>query len=205
MARGRKQDSFSGKPGRGFKKMMDDSVDSIQECFEPVAASSARLLILGSFPGQLSLQKTQYYGHPRNCFWIIMAGILGFDPAITYPERIEKLVENHIALWDVMRSCRRDGSLDTAIETDSIVVNDFGSLFRRCARLDTICFNGSRAQKEFMKHVLPLMRTASLDCELFRLPSTSPALASLSLEQKLAAWMRIKDRLHRTSRPLSQK
>lgn len=174
----------------------------MKECFAPVSDGDAHILILGSFPGELSLEKQQYYGHPRNGFWSIMAQILGFDTTLDYPARIDKLRENRIALWDVLQSCNRNGSLDSAIEKGSIVVNDFESLFNRCPELSAICFNGRRAEAEFKKHVLPLMHARLGKCELICLPSTSPALASLTFQQKLSAWLTIRDKLQSAaSRP----
>ena len=167
----------------------------MKECFEPVLCGDAKILILGSFPGELSLEKQQYYAHPRNCFWFIMAEILGFDATLEYPARIDKLTENRIALWDVLQCCRRNGSLDSAIEKGSIVVNDFEYLFQRCSELSAIFFNGRRAEAEFKKHVLSLLDARLDECELICLPSTSPALASLSFQQKLSAWLMVRDKL----------
>ena len=97
--------------------------------FPPVCTGSDLVLILGSFPGRSSLEKREYYGHRTNGFWPIMGQLLGFDPRISYPERLERLKINRVALWDVLTSCSRSGSLDSSIERDSMVVNDFKDFF----------------------------------------------------------------------------
>ena len=99
--------------------------------FTPITTPSARVLILGSMPGAISLSSDQYYAHPRNAFWGIMAALLGFSRTTPYKERIDALKKADIALWDVMHSCVRPGSLDSNIETDSIEVHDFKSFFEQ--------------------------------------------------------------------------
>lgn len=155
--------------------------------FPPVADPDARVLILGSMPGIASLQAGQYYAHPRNAFWPIMAELLGMPDGLPYGERLEHLRAAGIALWDVLQSCIRPGSLDTAIEEASIVPNDFGNFFARHTRVEQIFFNGSKAEQAFRRHVLPgLECSARLVCQ--RLPSTSPAHAARGFEEKLRAW-----------------
>jgi TDG/mug DNA glycosylase family protein len=156
------------------------------QSFAPVANRHAEILILGSMPGRDSLAAGQYYAHPRNLFWRIMAALLRFDPLAPYRERLKALRSERIALWDVMRSCRRSGSLDARIEPDSIQANDFASFFREHHRIGSVFFNGSTAEATYVRSVLPSV--TSLELQYTRLPSTSPAHAALSYQQKLAAW-----------------
>ena len=156
------------------------------QSFDPVADRRAQVLILGSMPGVESLAAGQYYAHPRNLFWRIMAALLGFQPLAPYREKLRALRSGRFALWDVMHSCRRSGSLDAHIEPDSIQANDFASFFREHDRIGHVFFNGATAQATYLRHVLPSV--ASLGLQYTRLPSTSPAHAALSYQQKLAAW-----------------
>lgn len=137
-------------------------------------------------PGRDSLAAGQYYAHPRNLFWQIMAAMLGFGPQTAYRGRLKALREARIALWDVMHSCRRAGSLDASIEPDTIEANDFPSFFRSHKGIGRVFFNGATAEATYVRHVMPSV--APLGLRYRRLPSTSPAHAALSYAQKLAAW-----------------
>ena len=154
--------------------------------FPPIALPNARVLILGSMPGLASLAAAQYYAPPRNAFWPIIAALLGFDPAMHYVERPRALVAGGIALWDALQSCVRPGSLDSAIDQSTMIANDFAGLFARCPPIDHVYFNGAAAERCFRLGVLPALAGFDLPCT--RLPSTSPAHAGRSFEQKLAAW-----------------
>jgi double-stranded uracil-DNA glycosylase len=157
--------------------------------FPPIATSSATILILGSMPSVESLRQHQYYAHKRNAFWRIMAAMLGFDASLSYRERASQLKGNDIALWDVIKTCERSGSLDTKIKNTSIEINDFATFFRKHPHIRKICFNGSMAEQQFRKHVIPILSEEhSADIVMIRLPSTSPAMATLSFDKKLAAW-----------------
>ena len=171
----------------------------MQHGFPPVAPDCAAVLILGSFPGVLSLETQRYYAHPRNGFWPIMAQLLDFDPALSYLDCLEKLKKRKIALWDVLYRCKRSGSLDSSIETSSIAVNDFFTFFTEQHHLKAICFNGARAETEFKKRVvMPQGPSGSGDrIDLLRLPSTSPAMATLTMVQKLEQWKIILNYLDR--------
>lgn len=154
--------------------------------FAPVARASASILILGSIPGTASLAANQYYAHPRNAFWPIMGELLGFAPDACYAQRLEALQQAGIALWDVLHSCQRRGSLDTAIERDSIEVNDFDRFFAGHPNIRLVCFNGGTAEHSYRQYVLRRGNHAAL--RYLRLPSTSPAHAALSLTQKMEIW-----------------
>ena len=149
--------------------------------FEPVAPPGARLLILGSMPSVESLNQGFYYAHPRNAFWRILADVYGEPLPGGIPERIDLLNRHGIALWDVLQSCERQGSLDSAIRQPA--PNDFVGLFRRCPDVRRILLNGGTAHRLFMKWGKPFTEGR----ELLRLPSTSPAY-TLPYERKLAQW-----------------
>jgi len=154
--------------------------------FAPVADGNATRLILGSMPGVASLRAGQYYAHPRNLFWRILGELIGLDPGLPYAGRVMALSSSGIALWDVLKSCTRAGSLDAAIERDSAVPNDFAAFFARHPQVRRVYFNGSTAEQCYRRRVLPLL-PAGLPVYQ-RLPSTSPAHAALSYEEKLEAW-----------------
>ena len=152
------------------------------EGFPPVVDDTAGLLILGSFPSVLSLASGQYYGNPRNAFWPITGALFGFDAAAPYETRLAALKSAGVALWDVLRMCRRAGSADTKIDPKSVVANDFGQLFADYPSIKRVCFNGSAAQQLFSRLV-----DVDADVDYRLLPSTSPARA-MPTGQKLQAW-----------------
>jgi hypoxanthine-DNA glycosylase len=158
---------------------------SLVTSFAPLCRPSATVLILGSMPGAASLKAQQYYAHPRNHFWPIMARLCGFDATAPYAARVEALTRCGIAVWDVLQSCVRPGSLDSSIEAGSRVPNDFASFFQAHAGIHLVCFNGVEAQKSYDRHVLPGLAIPGV--RYVRLPSTSPAHA-VAFDHKLAAW-----------------
>ena len=153
--------------------------------FAPVAEPDARVLILGSMPGVASLEATQYYAYPRNAFWKIMGDLFAPGLEMDYVARLQLLAENHIALWDVVKSCRRPGSLDSAIAADGLVINDFESFFKQHPHINRVYFNGQKAAGLFMKKVAPGLGGRF---EYTTLPSTSPAYAAKRYADKLEAW-----------------
>jgi len=154
--------------------------------FAPVARRDARVLVLGSMPGRMSLEARQYYAHRQNAFWRIVGELLGIDPRAAYGKRLRALKAARIALWDVLRSCSRTGSLDSGIDAGSEIANDFRTFFRRHPEISHVFFNGARAAASFDRMVVPGPGMPRL--RYSRLPSTSPANASISYQRKRAAW-----------------
>lgn len=148
--------------------------------FPPSAVPDARILILGSMPGAESLRKQQYYAFPHNAFWRIMGEIWGFAPGLPYLDRLAALRHCGVALWDVLASCERTGSLDTAIARP--VPNDIPGLLRRCPGIRIICCNGN-ASGRYLRRFFP-----EIAVPVAVLPSTSPAAARLRYADKVAAY-----------------
>lgn len=160
--------------------------------FPPLVDKAANILILGSMPSEKSLAQRQYYAHPQNSFWYIMSELFAFDLALSYQERVEKLLNNRVAVWDVIKTCKRKGSLDSSIDNKSTIVNEFGLFYQSYPLIKSIFFNGTKAEAEYHKHVLPRLNAEAKGFLSFRLPSTSPAMAMLSKPEKLKAWSIIK-------------
>jgi hypoxanthine-DNA glycosylase len=148
----------------------------------PVVDARARVLILGSFPSVQSLTDGQYYANPRNAFWPIVSDVYGFDCAADYAQRLALLQSHGVGLWDVLRSCRRVGSADSAIDPKSLQTNDFPALFAEYPNITRVYFNGAKAAELFRARGI-----ASAAASYQRLPSTSPAHA-IPRTAKLAAW-----------------
>jgi hypoxanthine-DNA glycosylase len=154
--------------------------------FPPIENRAARVLVLGSMPGAASLLAGRYYAHPQNAFWPIMGALFDAGPAFAYGKRVLTLKRVGLALWDVMASCVREGSLDVAIDEASIVPNDFPAFFDAHPGVKHVFFNGAKAESCFHRYVRPHLSDRGLT--FTRLPSTSPAHASRSFPQKLTAW-----------------
>ena len=158
--------------------------------FDPIAAPGAHTLILGSMPSQASLDGQRYYAHPRNAFWPILREVLAIGDE-DYAIVTRAVAGRGYAIWDVVASCCRPGSLDAAIELSSIEGNDIAGLLARQPAIDRIFFNGSTAERLFHRLVLPQLAHAGRHIALQRLPSTSPAHAAMPWQRKLAAWRAI--------------
>lgn len=157
------------------------------EGFPPLARADARVLVLGSMPSRESLAQGQYYAHPRNAFWPIMTRLFGLR-GTAYAERTAELTACGVAVWDVLQACTRPGSLDSAIDEASIVTNDFAAFFATHRNIRGVFFNGAKAESVYLRRVLPTLDAPAAALPLRRLPSTSPAHASLDLESKATAW-----------------
>jgi double-stranded uracil-DNA glycosylase len=156
--------------------------------FEAVAGVDARVLILGTLPGAVSLACGQYYAQPRNVFWRIMGELVGAAPALPYAERLQRLVAQRVALWDVCAIAGRQGSADAAIRSTTVRPNDFAGFLLSHAAVDLICFNGAKAGELFRRHVSLTLGSPASTIRQAILPSTSPAHAAMSFENKLAEW-----------------
>jgi hypoxanthine-DNA glycosylase len=155
--------------------------------FPALFGAGTRILILGSMPGVASLDAQQYYAHPRNQFWNIMGAICGAGPELPYAQRLQGLLDQGLGLWDVLRSCVRSGSLDTAIELDSATANELLPLLRQ-GHVRRLCCNGGTAFTALQRHFGQALAREFPQLDIRRLPSTSPANASWSYARKLAAW-----------------
>jgi hypoxanthine-DNA glycosylase len=142
------------------------------------------VLILGSLPGKRSIDAQQYYAHPQNAFWRIMGELTGADGS--YAQRCQILIEHGIALWDVLESSIRPGSMDADIRRGTEKVNDFDSFFLNHTDVLQVCFNGQKAAQMFRKLVVPQLESAAPQIRV--LPSTSPAYASMPYAEKLECW-----------------
>ena len=163
--------------------------------FSPIAAPDARVLILGSLPGQASLAAGQYYAQPQNAFWRVMGDLFDAGLDRPYDERAARLRAKGIALWDVCAAAVRPGSLDAAIELNSIVTNDFATFFAAHPRIAHVCANGGTAHQLYARRVQPGLPASQAALPLHRLPSTSPAHARLRYAQKLEHWRLLQELL----------
>lgn len=164
------------------------------ESFAWVGDPAARVLLLGSMPGVASLAAQRYYAHPRNAFWPIVTSLLAIGD-LEYAHRVEQVRSRGVAIWDVLGACFRPGSLDSDIDDASLVPNDFQPFFRNHPGVRRIFFNGAKAESVYVRRVLPGLNAEAAALPRQRLPSTSPAHAALSLEQKTEAWRVILDDL----------
>ena len=154
--------------------------------FDPIIDPDSRVLILGSMPGKISLEKGQYYAHPQNRFWDFIYSIFNTPINSDYEAKKAFLKSRKIALWDVIKDCQRSGSSDSKIINP--VINDFASLLAQYPYIKSILFNGKKAEKLFNQNLNNIS-----GIELKTLPSSSPANARISRDQKLAEWEVIKD------------
>jgi hypoxanthine-DNA glycosylase len=164
--------------------------NELKTSFAPIADNETRILILGSLPGDKSLELQQYYAHPRNRFWRVIAEITNVVLPNNYDEKLKMILENKIGVWDVVHTAKRIRSLDTNILDE--VPNDLGSFICNHPKLKIIAFNGSKSQKLFDKYF-----TRKVGLKYFLLPSTSPANASFTFERLSEKWKEIFTRENR--------
>jgi hypoxanthine-DNA glycosylase len=154
--------------------------------FPPISSPSARVLILGSLPGRLSLERGEYYANPQNSFWRIIAARVRELPT-DYAGRVGMLTSKRVALWDVLAAATRSGSLDADISDDAIP-NNFRAFFHAHPEIRLVGFNGGTAAKLYERHVIPSLTEAQRAIARTTLPSTSPAHAGLSFGEKVSRW-----------------
>lgn len=152
--------------------------------FAPIISTTSRILILGSVPGVKSLEMQQYYAHPQNQFWKIVFELIGEDFSKDYETRIETIRKNNIALWDVIDTCEREGSLDTKIRNEEH--NDITKILNDHPSISVIFCNGQKSFKNLKK-----ILGEESEIPVFVLPSTSP-LHTISFDKKLKEWEIIK-------------
>lgn len=154
--------------------------EHIMHTFQPIYNAQSKILILGSFPSVKSRENQFYYGHPQNRFWKVLAYMLEADVPQTMEEKKKLLLDNKIAIWDVIESCTIQGSSDTSIR--AVVVNDFSVILEK-SKIEKIYVNGTKAYELYHKYA-----EKKTGIKAVKLPSTSPANAAWSLEKLCKAW-----------------
>ena len=152
----------------------------MKNSLKAIENQNSTILILGSLPGEESLKQQQYYAHPRNAFWKIISEILNVDLPVDYNQRCDLVLQNNIALWDVIESANREGSLDTAIKNET--PNDLIAFLNQHTKITKILINGGKATKSFAKFF------KGVEIPVYALPSTSPAYAGMKYADKLEKW-----------------
>ena len=155
--------------------------------FKPSIDNNSKILILGSMPGVKSLEEQQYYAHPQNRFWKVMASICN-EPKMyefAYDLKLKTLLNSNIALWDTIKSCKREGSLDSDIQNET--PNDIKGLLKNYPNIKTICLNGNKSYSAFKKYFPDLLE--KYNCH--KMPSTSPANARYSLDILIKEWSKV--------------
>jgi double-stranded uracil-DNA glycosylase len=156
-----------------------------KHAFPPIIGDTPKLLILGTLPGEESLSQQRYYAHPRNHFWPLMAALLNVPLPDTYEQRCTLLISNSIAVWDVLASAERAGSLDSALKNEK--PNAIAELLREHTSLAHIAFNGQAASQLFCRHITPKLGTRATTLALITLTSSSPTNVR-PFEAKLENW-----------------
>ena len=165
-------------------KIIKSSDKQICKSFKPSINSESEILVLGSMPGIKSLEEQQYYAHPQNRFWKLMGLFCNVEnlQEMNYQNKLQVLLNNTIALWDVIQSCERNGSLDTNIQNE--IPNNISELLNRFPNTKVICLNGNKAYTALKKHFPEILR----DYRCYKMPSTSPANARYKLEDLYKEW-----------------
>lgn len=151
--------------------------------FAPSVDKNTEIMIIGSMPGEASLNAGQYYAYKYNLFWPMMTAFFSSakNSPESYPQKLQMLLNNKIGLWDTLASCERKGSADGSIKTEK--PNNFPMMLTKYPKIKTLLFNGQAAHKYFLKHFGQIEGINYL-----LLPSTSPAAAAISKKQKAALW-----------------
>ena len=157
-----------------------DKYQEVRHEFEPIYDENSRILILGSFPSVKSREQQFYYGHPQNRFWKVIAGLVGCQTPVTIEEKRKMLLDNGIAVWDVIAQCEIIGSSDSSIK--NVIPADLNVILQN-TQISKIFANGGTAKKLYERY-----QKKAYGKEIIGLPSTSPANASYSLERLLESW-----------------
>jgi len=155
----------------------------------PLVGPNPTVLILGSFPSEESLRSRQYYANPRNQFWRLLEVITGIKHDLPYEQRIQAMMAKDIALWDVLHSCARRGSLDREIQMGTVIANDLTAFLDKMPSIKAIGLNGGTAARMFDRYFSNLR---ARELEIVTLPSSSSAHA-VELERKARAWAVLMD------------
>jgi hypoxanthine-DNA glycosylase len=157
--------------------------------FPPIIGENPRVLLLGSMPGGESLRQGRYYAHPHNLFWPFMGELIGAGPGLPYDQRVERVKAAGIALWDVLKHCEREGSLDSSIRVETEIPNELAEFLEEHSNIRLVGFNGKKAAGTFERRVFPeISDVVQARVRFVTLPSTSPANAGKTRPQKLAEW-----------------
>ena len=170
----------------------DSSVRGVYrgEGLPAVCGVSPRVLILGSFPSVMSLERREYYGNPHNQFWRIMDAVLGIDAALPYSRRVEEMKRRHIALWDAASECLREGSSDSTIR--DVAQNDIAGFIDENPSVRAIFLNGRTGAGKIFSRFFKDFSAEFPDVDVLVMPSTSPANAAVSLAEKIECWSAVK-------------
>lgn len=159
--------------------------EHVTHTFDPVFNSKSKVLILGSFPSVKSRENNFYYGHPQNRFWKVLAKVFETDVPVKIDEKKKFLMEHHIAVWDVIESCKIVGSSDSSIK--DVKINDFSKVLKN-SEIEVIYVNGGKAYELYHKYVEPVIGRKAI-----KLPSTSPANAAWNVERLCQEWKQVRD------------
>lgn len=154
---------------------------------EPIIGRKPRIIILGSMPSIISINASQYYANPRNLFWMVLADLFDIDIHCSYESKVKQVQQLPIIIWDTLKSCHREGSLDSKILSTDLETNDIGALLKQFPTVQAIAFNGGASAKYFDRLIKPKL-SKDQNVELFKMPSTSPANAGMKQQLKLDIW-----------------
>lgn len=155
-------------------------MENVKHEIPPIFDKNSKILVLGSFPSVKSRESQFFYHHPQNRFWKVLSSVIGVDTPTSIEEKKKFLLDNNIALWDVIASCDIEGSSDSSIK--NVVTNDLDKIIENCNIKQIFC-NGGKSYELYRKYC-----EKDTNLKAIKLPSTSPANARFSLEKLIAEW-----------------
>lgn len=155
-------------------------MENVKHEIPPIYDKNSKILVLGSFPSVKSRESQFFYHHPQNRFWKVLSSVVGVDTPTSIEEKKKFLLDNNIALWDVIASCDIEGSSDSSIK--NVVTNDLDKIIENCNIKQIFC-NGGKSYELYRKYC-----EKDTNLKAIKLPSTSPANARFSLEKLIAEW-----------------